>query len=840
MRTHLVALAALIGAFPGFAQAAIWIDPDVARVMESGPRNLSLDVIIVMEEQLDARALADQVGARGGRLADRHRIVVEEARALSARSQAPLLEELRAAQRSGDVSRIRPFWIMNAIALTARPDYIAELARRPDIRSIYMDVGIELIAPIGEARRASAAASIENAVLQTGAPELWALGIDGSTSLACDQDTGADGSHIAFADRWRGLEPGVEPGEAWFDPIYGETFPTDSDIHGTHTLGTMVGDDGQGNQIGMAPGAKWIGAKTIDVPGGDIFSDAVAAFEWAADPDGDPTTMDDVPDVVNNSWGLSQSYYGSCRDDFNAAIDVVEAAGVVVIFAAGNEGSDGLRSPGNRIASEFNTFAVGALNQDNETIAYFSSLGPSDCDDATIKPEITAIGVDVYSSFPGDTYGYLSGTSMATPVISGAVLLLRDAYPEATVDEIKQALYVTAEDLGAPGEDNVYGMGRVDVVAAYYWLEDYFINSDGKVSIGSVFSCDDVVEIELTDIDLTEASIDVTISSGTEPLGEVVTLTESTRSGRYTGSIPTTSAAASSADGVLSLSDGDVIQVDYLDADDGEGHVDVLKSDTALADCGAPLFGGLVSADAGDYQVALAWEEGSDPNSVSYRVYRATSSGSYDFASPLATTSGTSYVDEDVQNGTTYYYVVHAVDGVGNVNASAVELSATPVGPDRLLRQQFDEGTFGDWTVVNGGRCQASWRLASCPSNTWCSGEMAYVDHDDCRPRLRMDEALVSPALSAQGYEGVAIRFDHEFDQGGPEKGDLDYSLDGSSWTNLVSYSRDDASGSVEIAVPELDGAPQFFIRFHYSGTSPLSDDWSVDNVEVVAWPLAE
>ena len=468
-------LALCLSVFGAWSAGAVYLDPNLDDELIAANPEDQINVYVILSKQVDLKAI-DAIATKGNwNMAKRHELVISSLQKMAAETQGELLTALNSAKASAQVTKIKPFWITNSIAITANPEFIYTLLERKDLMSVYLDPAIELIEPVGEPVPSSASEGkgVEGGITSSRAPELWAMGIDGTGTLACDQDTGAQGSHAAFSSRWRGLDGGVTPAEAWFDPVYGQTFPTDSGIHGTHTLGTIVGDDGGANQIGMAPGAKWIGAKTIDTPGGDIFTDAVAAFQWSADPDGNPATTDDVPDVVNNSWGLHQGYWGECRTDFNASIDSAEAAGVVVVFAAGNEGSgaETLRSPANRIATELSVFSVGALNQDNATAAYFSSRGPSDCDGSTIKPEVAAVGVDVRSSVPTGSYAQLDGTSMATPHVAGAVLLLRQNFPDTTPDQVKNALYQTAVDLGTAGEDNTYGRGRIDVVAAYNYLK---------------------------------------------------------------------------------------------------------------------------------------------------------------------------------------------------------------------------------------------------------------------------------------------------------------------------------------------------------------------------------
>jgi hypothetical protein len=191
-------------------------------------------------------------------------------------------------------------------------------------------------------------------------------------------------------------------------------------------MGTITGRAGS-DTIGVAPDAKWIASSCIDrVSGPGRFAVYASAFEWAADPDGDPGTSDDVPDVVSNSWGINTDL-PACDSTFWEVIDNCEAAGAIVVFAAGNEGpsSASLRNPPDRNETDVNVYAVGALESNQTSIASYSSRGPSTCDYETKKPEVCAQGSDVRSSVPGNNYSY---------------------------------------------DDNDYGMGRVDLVEAANWL----------------------------------------------------------------------------------------------------------------------------------------------------------------------------------------------------------------------------------------------------------------------------------------------------------------------------------------------------------------------------------
>ncbi len=826
------------------AQARATIDADLIHVLSQAGPNDQINVYVVLKEQLDLRAALAELDSLGGGRARRHFEIVTRLQDLAERSQAGLVDFAEIAAEDGTVTRFYPFWISNSIAVSATPAFIRELAEQPEVAKIYWDAPIELIGPVDGVKMVSSQGDgVENGVAVIGAPDLWALGIDGTGTIACDQDTGADGSHVAFASRWRGLDPGVTPAEAWFDPNYNETFPTDAcpygNCHGTHTLGTIVGDDGGSNQIGVAPGAKWIGAKTIDV--GDILTLAVAAFEWAADPDGEPGTIDDVPHVVSNSWGLPQSLYGQCQDDFNTVIDACEAAGVAVVFAAGNEGSTGPRSPGDRIASDVNVFSVGALEQDGETIAYFSSLGPSRCDNTTIKPEVSAVGVDVRSAQPGNSYGLMSGTSMATPHVAGAILLLASAYPDATPEQLKTALYVTAIDLGPAGEDNTFGNGRIDLVAALAWLMEQMVNSDGKVRVDSTsYNCDDTITITVSDIDLTAGTQNVTIVSNTETTPETVTLAQTDTAGVYRGSFATTGDSASHGDNHLSISNGDDITVTYIDADNGSGGINVSKTAEATADCAAPTFAGLTEALPGDYQVTLNWSAATDVNPIHYNIYRADSPTTFDFGTPLATVTAVTYLDEDVVNNNTYYYVVRAEDSLNNEDSNEVVQSATPVGPERIFREDFEAADgLADWTIINAGSCNGTWTDTNPggESSPYWSGTFAIADRT-AYLFGQMDESMISPAIDCTNYGTIQVAFSHEFEKSLFDTAEVHYSIDGgNNWVLIKKFNQSNA-GDMVYDVPALDHRAEVYLRFHYVGGA-MAYYWGVDDIEVRGWPEA-
>ncbi|HLN65043.1 MAG TPA: S8 family serine peptidase, partial [Symbiobacteriaceae bacterium] len=288
----------------------------------------------------------------------------------------------------------------------------------------------------------------------------WGLGIDGTGIVVANLDTGVDGTHPALARKWRGAD-GSDPIYSWFDAVNNRnTAPYDDHDHGTHTMGTIVGSDESGtNQIGVAPGARWIAAKILNANGSGTDVDILEAGQWLLAPGGDPSK---APDVVSNSWGG-----GPGMDEwFRQTVAAWRAAGIVPVFANGNDGPGAgtVASPGNYPES----IGVGATDS-NDMVAGFSSRGPSPYGET--KPEISAPGAGIRSAVPGGGYqGGWSGTSMATPHVAGVAALLLQANASLTPDDIEQIMTATAtprtDSQYTTVPNNGYGYGIVNAFDA--------------------------------------------------------------------------------------------------------------------------------------------------------------------------------------------------------------------------------------------------------------------------------------------------------------------------------------------------------------------------------------
>jgi PKD repeat protein len=435
------------------------------------------EISILLSDRVDAEALRKQFDKNNTSIPERTETVIRLLKQKSATTQPYIIDQLRR-YPSIDNASIEQYWIVNLIKVRVNISLIPVLSNYAEIAYLDLNGFLELdefTTEIGEDKTEGIMAinGIEPGLAAINAPAMWALGYTGFGTKALSIDTGVEPNHPAFDYKYEGLfSPSAE---TWFDYNDGTNIPSDCNGHGTHTIGTMLGLDRLHNDtIGVAFDATWMGSKAIC---GGGSTDNMASFQWAIDPDGDSTTIDDMPTVICNSWQDPSASNSQCGGMYQNLFDAVEAVGIAVIFSAGNNGPtvSTITPPKNVNNDLVSVFCVGALsvNGTNQSISSFSSRGPSTCGDTgsyLIKPEVSAPGSNIRSADLNGTYSFKSGTSMAAPHVSGAVLLLKQAFPTLTGRQIKLALYFSATDLGVLGEDNVYGMGAIDVFAAYQYL----------------------------------------------------------------------------------------------------------------------------------------------------------------------------------------------------------------------------------------------------------------------------------------------------------------------------------------------------------------------------------
>ena len=387
----------------------------------------------------------------------------------------------------------RSFYTVNAILVNGSREIAEALASRPDVARVEGNPQIQNSLPqpgtsVEAPSQPQAPETIEPGISYTHAPDVWALGFTGQNIVVASADTGVRWTHNALKPHYRGWD-GVTGDHDfnWHDSIHSgggvcgpdSPQPCDDFFHGSHTTGTAIGDDGGANQIGMAPGAKWIACRNMSVGVGtparyiecmDFF---LAPYPVGGDPSqGDPSK---APDITINSWGCPTSE-GCAVTTLQAAVEAQKAAGIMMVVAAGNAGS-GCSTTIDPPSFYAASYTAGALNTGTDTIAFFSSRGPVTVDGSgRIKPDITAPGTSTRSASNSSdsAYTFADGTSMATPHIAGAMALLWSAIPslQNQIDASRAALndaahFISSTQCGTPGPpNNVYGWGRVDILAA--------------------------------------------------------------------------------------------------------------------------------------------------------------------------------------------------------------------------------------------------------------------------------------------------------------------------------------------------------------------------------------
>lgn len=407
--------------------------------------------------------------------------VISELKSIAFDSQKNVIEFLEKEQKNGSVKDFHSYHIVNGMAVTATKEIAEKLAHFPEVEKILPNETRKLLeTETLKKPDKKLADEVEWNVERVGAPDTWGLGIDGSGAVVASLDTGVQWDHPALKEQYRGFDgENVEHQYSWYDPSGGQSAPVDDHGHGSHVTGTMVGAEPDGsNQVGVAPGAKWIAAKVFNAAGSTTDAILLDAAEWMLAPGG---RADMAPDVVNNSWGGGPGIDEWYMD----AVDAWRAANIFPAFAAGNVDLFNPGGPGSVVtpANYPQSFAVG--NTKNDDIISSSSLrGPSPYGE--IKPDVSAPGTGIRSSVPGGSYGGMSGTSMATPAVSGVVALLRSVNASLTVDDIEEILMNTAEartDNEYPeSPNNGYGYGIVNAYDAVSSIMDGLGKIEGQVT----------------------------------------------------------------------------------------------------------------------------------------------------------------------------------------------------------------------------------------------------------------------------------------------------------------------------------------------------------------------
>ncbi|WP_184830544.1 S8 family serine peptidase [Kribbella solani] len=726
----------------------------------------------------------------------------------AADSQAKVRAELDAQH-----VKYRSFWGTNAIRIENGSLALAQnLAAYAEVQGLYAPTQVE-VPKVTAGQAEKEVQAVEWGIANIKANQVWSqYGDKGEGIVVASIDTGVQYDHPALVKQYRGNngDGTFNHNYNWFDAAgTSPTKPSDGNGHGTHTMGTMVGDDGAGNQIGVAPGVKWIAANGC-CPSDEAL---ISSGQWMLEPTdlaGQNPDASKRPNVINNSWGSTLPSNDPFMEDISLAWT---ASGIFGTFANGNSGDLGCNSSGSP-GSLTSNYSSGAYDINNNP-ASFSGRGVGQ--NGTIKPNISAPGVNVRSSLPGNAYGSYNGTSMATPHLTAAIALLWAASPalKGDVAATRALLNQTAIDTpdsqcgGTADNNNVFGQGRLDALALV-----------AAAPIGDTGTLAGKVTAATGGAALAGAS--VTVHQDGTP--DKVLTTGS--NGTYSSVLPAGSYSLTIA------SFGYKTQTTTADITTGQ----TTTKDFALVSSPQVSVGGTISDGSGHGWPLYAKVSVEGPGGVF--DYTTPSNGRYSLKVP----AGAAYSLKIESQYPGYQTVSQPITvGSGNLTKNV----AVPVRTDSCatapgytwgsdgVYETFDGGAVPNgWTVVDNAGNGQVWKFDD-PGNrgnqTGGTGKFATVDSDKYGSGGTQNTALVSPVVDLSSVTAPVIRFNQNYKRLS-DKADVDLSIDGgATWTNVLQQTAT-VSGLKEIAIPQAAGKANVQVRFHYY-EAKYAWWWQVDNV---------
>jgi len=741
---------------------------------------------------------------------ERGTAVARELRQTAESSQAAVQRNL---DRAG--IKYQSFWVTNAIKVSDGDLQLAEqVVSRSEVDSLWASFKVE-VPETTKGENVHQINAVEWGIANINADDVWnQYGVRGEGITVASIDTGVQYDHPALVGKYRGNngDGTFDHNYNWFDAAGNcASAPCDLNGHGTHTMGTMIGDDGAGNQIGVAPEANWIAAN------GCCPSDAalIASGEWLLEPtdlNGDNPDASKRPNIINNSWGSTLPSTAPFMEDISIAW---EESGIFGVWANGNSGEFGCNSsgsPGSRIIN----YSVGAYDINNNP-ASFSGRGAGQ--DGEIKPNLAAPGVNVRSSVPGDNYQNFNGTSMATPHVAGTIALLWSAAPSLAgeVGATKDLMDGTAVDRpdnqcgGTDDDNNVFGEGRLDALAL---LNAAPIGDTGTLA-GTVTDAATGDPISGAELSITGA-VDRDVTTGAD--------------GTYSVLLPTDDyEVVAGAFGYAEQTVTATITADQT-----------TTQDFALEALPTATVGGTVTDGSGHGWPLYAKVSVAGPGGTS--TYTNPADGRYSFELPAGSTY--TLTIESQYDG--YQTVTANVEvGSGNVThnvAVPVDPSCTAPGYEfsevtPVLEEGFDSGaTPAGWTVVDHRGNGQVWTFNDPGGRgnlTGGGGGFAVVDSDEYGPGQQQDTSLVTPVIDLTDVPSPVVGFQQDHNQLG-DLADVDVSLDGgATWETIHSQNTDVRGPRQDIVnAPQAGGESAVQFRFHYHQAA-FAWWWQVDDVFV-------
>jgi hypothetical protein len=841
------------------------ISPGLAKRFASGQ---PADYVIEMTER------ADLSRAAGMSWEERGRYVVDTLKATAEKSQAPVRRALQ--QRGLD---FETHWIKNAIIVhrgdVASAKFAASLPGVARIRELPETTLIKPKPgqPVDPHAKAAAPLGVPENINWIGAPEAWAEGTRGHGVTVGVIDDGALYTHEALRQQYRGWRGGdvYEHDYNWFFPVESQTNETPvPGQHGTHVIGTIVGDDHDADpaardRIGVAPGAQWIACLGLPVEVYDIAPSLLSCGEFMLAPtrtDGSDPKAELRPQVINNSWSEGNCN-GEATSFYAEMVDAWVAAGIFPVFAAGNTTSCGAAEPPglsslSSPAALPTAFAVGSSGNHDGAYAPHSLWGPTDTgvtgDEVPplpnprgfpqLKPQVVAPGVDIYSAFDflDGSYGTMTGTSMSSPHITGLVALMLDAgeclrgdYATLGTLIMSTARPVPYASGGtpAPGPGNVpnyaTGWGEIDVPAAVHAAS----NACGPQGlIAGTITDDSGTPVGGAHIELFVDENVRVWDLFSEPDGSYARRLPENLSGGYQlrvtayGYLPFTRTGLEVADEQTVTAD---VQLDTAPLARVHGRVtDETTGWPLLAKLTVSSYpGGEIWTDplTGEYEVQL-------PTAASYRFDVASDIAGYSPATTMHNVTADATLDFGLEAdpvtctapGYTYAAQRFAEDFEAGTPPTGWSTSSAGAGWTFGTRDELHDPQF--------------FSIPKHPGRFAASIEPLVEGGNDGR-----FDYLVSPPFDLTGTADPVVRFTSRYWASGLRDGGAYVQAsddDGATWQALGAVEQFQPAWTEEaLSLAAFAGRPNVRLRFHYDDGSTASQDlfnpgWAVDDVRVV------